>query len=135
MKQILYIIILIIIIYNIINYIYNEQLEIKIKRDKIRKYNNCRPSTINNPYMNRDIMDNRNISACSDVSDKQIQDNLTYNLYQDETDINGLKKLRIFMTMVERDYDKFNEYLKGDNIGCKNMGIGCNKNYYLRFNR
>ena len=81
MEKILYIIILIIIIYNIINYIYNEQLEIKIKRDKIRKYNNCRPSTINNPYMNRDIMDNRNISACSDVSDKEIQDNLTYNLY------------------------------------------------------
>ena len=133
--KLLYIMIIIIIIYNIIVYIYNDEREIKIKRDKIRKYNNCRASTINNPYMNKDIMDKRDIKICSETNEEQIQDNLIYNLYQDETDINGLKKLRIFVTVPERDYTIYQEFMNSDRGECKDKGKGCEIFRELRFNK
>jgi hypothetical protein len=133
----LYISILLNIIINIIVYIYYEENNIKIKREKIKEYNNCRSSTINNPYMNKNIMetDNKHICYLENENDNKIRDNLIYNLYQDETDINGLKKLRLFVTIPERDFNKFIKLLENKNEGCKNNGKGCELFHDLRFNK
>ena len=87
------------IITTIIGIYYTENENKEIKIEKIKKNLECRKSTINNPMGNTLILDeNPHLEACSDDSEN-IKNNLYWEYYEDETNLNAKTKLRSFIKM------------------------------------
>ena len=114
-----------------------------IKKNYEEKYTQCRKSTINNPMGNALLytpVNELDQKVCK-FQDKQMDQNLRYNIYNDSSDL-FLKKnnVRPFITMPSQTYpndiDKFKKFLYYfDNPSCKFDKMGCMYNEDLRYHK
>jgi hypothetical protein len=102
--------------------------EIELDPNNEIKHNNCRPSTMNNPYGNYLIGDNLTISACDDDRNKQNRDKFNmFNVYENASDINigsSNKAFRGFYTKTVTkhpvDTNEFAKWVYGNKkLTCK----------------
>jgi hypothetical protein len=106
----------------------------KIK--KLKEYNSCKRSTINNPMSNKLVLDNDDLEPCIDEDKDIVDNNLYYNFLEDEVDINAKRRLRSFINIPKKNVNKFLKFVYGDvNANCKYNGIHCEKFRDIRYNR
>ena len=77
--------------------------------------NKCRKSTKDNPFMNRLLNDNENISACDPLSEntqQQIEDNFNTKLYMDIGDVfqNNNSQRQYYTTPVNSNVNKQTDF-------------------------
>lgn len=106
----------------------------KLNNFKLLSKEECRKSTINNPFMNfilGDLYNNtEELSACED--EDNINNNFKHNIYQDVTDLNDNQiSDRQFITFSStksvNDQKGFAEWLYSDSGKCKSTGQECLK--------
>lgn len=128
------------ILTTIFGYLYYKKEDTKDKIKKMRKYNSCRRTTINNPMGNVLPLDeNPHLEACNDDTKEDIEDNLFFEYYEDENDLVGRKKQKNFITMpitsIVNKREKFLNFMYRPKQMCRSNGIGCEKFRDLRYNR
>jgi hypothetical protein len=120
-------------------YTQNENKENKI--EKIKKHLKCRRTTINNPMGNVLFLDeNPELEACSDDEHTKIKNNIHWEYYEDEIDLNTKTKLRNFIKMpvtsLLNKRENFTNFLYDQSIlTCKYDGIRCEKYRDIRYNK
>jgi hypothetical protein len=135
---------MIITVLYILLYLLNEHENIYLKNniDKINKeiisdplkekqYNNCRSSTMSNPYANYLIGEEPNLPACTDKRNEENKDKFNmFNVYENSNNITigySNKAIRDFYTLPvttsTNDVTTFAKWLyTNDKLNCKNDG-------------
>ena len=129
------------IIISFIGYLNYKDQDKNNKINLINQYNSCRRSTINNPMSNLLNLDKYpELEACIDEPKERIDENLYYNFFEDQNDLNAKKRLRSFITMPITSHPnnrlKFLDFAYGNMVAlCKYDGIGCEKFRDLRYKK
>ena len=80
------------------------------------------------------------LEACIDEPKERIDENLYYNFFEDQNDLNAKKRLRSFITMPITSHPnnrhKFLDFTYGNmDALCKYDGIGCEKFRDIRYKK
>jgi hypothetical protein len=86
----------------------------------------CRESTVDNPYANT-LWENDGLTSCK-TDDKKIKENFEENLYRNESDLFDRKSMQALYFNIERKFpNDINPFLKlmDSNLRCKDKNENC----------